>query len=106
MVDHADYSLQETSLEPGDLLFAYSDALSESLDDDGRQLGSSGLLRVIQTIDVDEPMDAIPTMLDQLRARQSGNLQEDDVTAVLLQATQTRTLLKDNLLSPVVELFV
>jgi serine phosphatase RsbU (regulator of sigma subunit) len=101
VVDYADYSQRQTTLEPGDLMLAFSDALIEAMDGKGRQIGAEGLLRILQTIQVDEPAATIPTLLDRLRSQHHDNLKQDDVTVALIQATMTRTTLKDNLLSPV-----
>lgn len=101
VLDDTDYSQSQTTLEPGDLLLAFSDALIEAVDEHGRQLGLDGLLQLVQEIDTRQPVAIIRALLDKLRWLHSENLKQDDVTAILMQATTTRPSLKDNLLSPI-----
>ncbi len=100
VVDNADYSQKQISLNAGDVVLAFSDARIEAVDCGGQQLGSQGLMELVQTIGVDAPVAIIPQLLEKLRSYHHENLEQDDITAVLLQSTTERTSLKDNLLSP------
>ena len=99
VVDHADYSQRKTALNTGDMILAFSDALIEAVDCDGQQLGLQGLWILCRRSSV-TPVAIIPQLLEKLSLYHDQNLEQDDVTAVILQSTTARTRLKDNLLSP------
>jgi phosphoserine phosphatase RsbU/P len=98
--DQAYYPPVEMPLEPGDLVLIYSDALTESRDARGELLGMKGLAALAQQLDPSAPSQLITKLLQSIRQTHPGNLDHDDVTIVLFQATGTSTSLRDNLLAP------
>jgi hypothetical protein len=86
ILDVADYQQFDIELEVGDLVLCYTDALSESRDSDGQMLGPEGLLRLAQTVDAEASENFIQSFLEKISALFAGNLSEDDVTVMLLQA--------------------
>ncbi len=98
--DQAYYPPIELPLEPGDLVLIYSDALIESRDAAGELLGMKGLLALAQQQDVSDPSRLVTSLLDSIRQSHAENLDHDDVTVILFQATGTATTLRDNLLAP------
>jgi sigma-B regulation protein RsbU (phosphoserine phosphatase) len=85
IVDLTDYEQFEVDLTVGDLVLCYTDSLTESYDADGQMLGQAGLLRVIQEEAVGEPSTFVPRLLDRIGGLRLGNLQNDDVTALLFR---------------------
>ncbi len=97
--DEAEYPQVRIPLARGDRVIFYSDALSEALDGQERMLGTEGLRELVQNLPQASPRELLPELLKSLEARNSGNLKQDDVTALMFQATGSRTTLRDNLLA-------
>jgi serine phosphatase RsbU (regulator of sigma subunit) len=99
ILDDATYGQVEIRLQPGDLVLCYSDAVTESIDSDGRQLGQTGALNLVRSLEAEAPEDIIPELIDRLKQLSADNLEQDDVTLLLCQATGSGPTLKDNLLA-------
>lgn len=97
--DEAHYTLLTTRLQRGDMLFAYSDGLIEGQIGADRILGVQGLLRLLRETSAHNPPEIIADILQRVVGA-SGQLDQDDVTVILMQATGSRTTWKDNLLAP------
>ena len=83
----ADYEQFDVTLEPGDLVLCYTDSLPESKGPAGEYLGQAGLLDIVRTLDVAQPPAVIPALLAAIRTAHPGNLEADDVTAMLFRPT-------------------
>ncbi|MEX1317732.1 MAG: SpoIIE family protein phosphatase [Synechococcaceae cyanobacterium] len=83
----ATFRSMETHLEQGDLLFAYTDGITEAEDGDGRPFGIEGCQRLLGTLH----NAALPGILDALRSElhsfSQGRSLEDDCTLLLLRRT-------------------
>ncbi len=97
--DQACYPQVERLLDCGDLVLFFSDALTESLDSDGRMLGIDGLLQLTSRVAYAAPSDLLPSLLATIESSHPDNILHDDLTMVLLEATGTSTRLGDNLLA-------
>jgi hypothetical protein len=84
--DVADYEQFTLQLEPEDLVLAYSDSLIESQGAGGELLGEQGLLEVVRALDVSDPTTLVQRLLLAISALSPGNLDHDDVTAMLFRA--------------------
>ncbi|NOT34966.1 MAG: serine/threonine-protein phosphatase, partial [Candidatus Eisenbacteria bacterium] len=83
------YLSSAATLETGDLVLIYSDALIESERGDGEMLGEAGLLERVKLLDVSEPerfVDALIADLEQWR----GGPPNDDETLLLLRPNRVR----------------
>jgi serine phosphatase RsbU (regulator of sigma subunit) len=98
--DEADYLQTETHLQTNDRILYFSDALNESRNPDGSQLGMAGLKEIVRNLDSSKPELVIPNVLNALDSLHSANLDEDDLTVMLIEATGTKSTVKDNLLAP------
>lgn len=58
-------------------------ALTESYQANGQRLGESGLAQLAGQLDAGEPELFIIRLLELIAAQQQGNLEQDDLTAVL-----------------------
>jgi serine phosphatase RsbU (regulator of sigma subunit) len=92
------YSEMTTKLERGDMVLMFTDGLSEARDQRGQLLETEGLLRLASQIDAAEPSRFLPTMLSRIDAMSGQDL--DDMTAILVEATESRVSLRNNLLAP------
>ncbi len=100
IVEEAGYNQHQVYLEPGDMVLLFSDAITESETGDGQQLGPEGLLRLVAKLDVSKPARIIPNLMEQLSRLNESNLQQDDATLLLFQATGDGPSFKANLLAP------
>jgi sigma-B regulation protein RsbU (phosphoserine phosphatase) len=87
VLPRATFSSMETHLERGDLLFAYTDGITEAEDGDGRPFGTEGCQRLLGTLH----NAALPGILDALRSElhsfSQGSSLEDDCTLLLFRRT-------------------
>ena len=100
IIEKASYGQLEIKLRTGDMVLSFSDAVTESEDGNGRQLGSAGILRLAHDLQLTTPELVIPTLVDRLTSLADGNLHQDDATMLLIQATGAGPTLKNNLLAP------
>jgi serine phosphatase RsbU (regulator of sigma subunit) len=100
ILDDATYGQVQIRLQPGDAVLCYSDAVTESIDSDGRQLGQAGVLNLVRSLEAEAPEDVIPELAVRLKRLSADNLEQDDVTLMICQATGSGPTLKDNLLAP------
>ena len=84
----SDYDQLDVELEPGDCVVTYSDALMESQDADGEMLGEDGLLRIMRLMGEPDAPRLIATLLAEIADRYPENLSNDDVTVLLLKASE------------------
>lgn len=99
--DQTVYEQSEMTLEAGDMILFYSDALTESLTPEGNLLRTEGLLEMADAWRTDEPAEILPQLLATVQANQPQNADQDDLTIMLCRATGTATTLRDNLLAPI-----
>lgn len=96
----SDYSTIDIKLEPGDVFLIYSDALPESVDANGQQLGIDGVLELLSQVDMTNIENVIPTLRTTLAGYSSSNLKEDDATMILGQVSKTSIRWFDNIMAP------
>ncbi len=87
ILELAEYDLFSVPLEVDDLLLCYTDALPESRGSHGRLLGRNGLLEVINQLGDLEPHRFIDDLIETVKTLHPDNLEQDDVTLLLLRAT-------------------
>jgi len=69
-----------------DLVFIYTDGMTEARRPSGKQLGESGVLDVVQQIEAREPSQFLPRLRSRLTSIVGDDLRSDDVTMLLLHA--------------------
>jgi sigma-B regulation protein RsbU (phosphoserine phosphatase) len=88
---HASYEQEEVRLNAGDLLTVYSDGVSEALNPAGDEFGDPRIQDVISPKWL-EPSDAVlQSLLRSVREFAQDAPQNDDVTALIVRYTPTRT---------------
>jgi phosphoserine phosphatase RsbU/P len=85
IMDIAEYQTFDVPLRVGDLVLCYTDSLVECRDKTGELLGQTGLLQIIQSLDVADPGSLIPALLDALNKHTGDELADDDVTMLLFR---------------------
>jgi serine phosphatase RsbU (regulator of sigma subunit) len=86
IIPMTEYEQFDVELEPGDCVISYTDALIESLDAGGEELGEVGLLKIVHSLSDVEPHHLIEAVLKEIAERYPTNLSEDDVTMLVVQA--------------------
>lgn len=81
------YTQFAVQLESDDVLVLYSDSLIEALDDDGRRLGETGLLKLASRLDPSDPEALTDRLLAGAIDFQAGRDLADDVTILTLHHT-------------------
>jgi serine phosphatase RsbU (regulator of sigma subunit) len=94
------YCQLSVRLETGDRVLSFSDAVTESQDAEGRQLGRRGVLRLARELRMADPAELIPALVEKITGLRDDNLTQDDATILLCQATGGGPSLQDNLLAP------
>lgn len=103
-IDDDDHGYEELSrtLDVGDLVLCYTDALPEARNAAGDMLGADGLLAIARELDASQPEKLIPALVDRV-ARFQGELPvQDDVTLLLFRPNglAPRVPLRDKVLAP------
>lgn len=78
------YSQQVLALDKDDLLVFYTDALIEAEDANGRQLGETGLLEIVRSLDAAPPDQLGQCLLNRIAAYRGGKESNDDQTVMVL----------------------
>ena len=86
LLEETSYDQFETTLEPGDQVMCYTDALMESRNAAGQMLGQQGMVEAMSHVDASKPSQIIDQTLNHVSSLQSGNLAGDDVSMLLLKA--------------------
>jgi len=73
------------SLTPGDLILAYTDAVTESRSPGGELLGEARLLDMVRSLDAAKPGELLAELRDRLDAWRGGEPVDDDLTLLLLR---------------------
>ena len=87
--DETAYRQFDITLDPGDLVLFYTDALSEAADSSGTMIGESGLLALLQGIDVSDFEPFGHALLDALDLYRGRLPADDDVTILALHHNAT-----------------
>ena len=82
--EESTYDQFSVKLEAGDFVLIYTDALTESMGGDGRMLGEEGLLAIVGGLDLAEPNQVGPSLLEGLKEHRGGRRADDDATVLIL----------------------
>ncbi len=86
VIDAPRYDALAAEIAVDDQVLCYTDSLIESSGPDGRMLGAAGLMKIVRSIDARDPSMFISSLLTAIESQAPGNLQGDDVTALLFRA--------------------
>ncbi len=79
------YEGQQAQLQPGDMLFLYTDGLSEAKNTAGEQLGREHVLELACKHNSDTAQQLIEAMDTEVHHHATGALQSDDITMLALR---------------------
>ncbi len=86
--DFGSYAEGEVQLAPGDLVFLYTDGLTETRNADGEEFGTTRVEQLLHR-EHERPVDAlISTVSEQLRLFSGRAVADDDVTLIVLKVRE------------------
>ncbi len=88
--DFSTYEEEKILFDDGDMLFLYTDGLTESLSPEGEEFGTERVEQLLDTYHELEATDLLTSMHDQLRSFLHRDQADDDVTLMVLKILQTR----------------
>jgi phosphoserine phosphatase RsbU/P len=84
LLDETSYDQVEVTLDKGDVLVFYTDALIEAGNEAGQLLGERGLLEIARGLDPSDLGSMGPALLDEVARHRGGSAADDDVTLLVL----------------------
>ena len=99
IIEDTGYQQTDITFQPGDMLL-HTDALIESHAADGKQVGIHGLLNRLNDLNMNEPAQVIPALIQHLVEEDVNDLTDDDVTALLIAANGTKHVWRQMLAAP------
>jgi serine phosphatase RsbU (regulator of sigma subunit) len=87
---HSSYRQMQAILDDGDLIFVYTDAVTESTDPNGKPLGERGLLTLLRGICAAPPASMAAAIIDRLGEFRGKTQPHDDLTFLLLRRNGQR----------------
>src|SRR5262249_39625931 len=85
LFEHAGYDQQTLKLNPGDSLVAFSDGVTEALDEAGEEFTDDRLLECIDRHRAKAPQAMLDALLADVRAFCGEATQSDDVTILMVR---------------------
>ena len=85
LFEHAVFEEETVQLEPGDLMVAFSDGVTEALSASGEEYGEARLLECVEANRTKSVPDLLDSVLASVRAFAAGAVQSDDVTALVVR---------------------
>jgi sigma-B regulation protein RsbU (phosphoserine phosphatase) len=85
LFEHATFEEGNATLEPGDLLVAFSDGVTEALSTEGEEYGEQRLLDCVQANRDKSVTELLDSIFASVREFTAGAVQSDDVTALVLR---------------------
>lgn len=84
-LDESHYDSETFQLEPGDILVAYTDGLTETENPGDIAFGQERLKRLLCCCTAEQPQGILEHILRELSAHSAGRPQEDDLTLVVMR---------------------
>ncbi|HGY54060.1 MAG TPA: GAF domain-containing protein [Caldithrix abyssi] len=79
------YSEEDISLEKGDVLFLFSDGVTEAMNPAEKEFSEERLEQVLQELRENSAREIIDTVLSEIRQHMAGANQADDITMVVIK---------------------
>lgn len=80
-----EFATRSRKIEPGDTLFIYSDGITEAEDPEHNLLGDNKLLELIDSVQTDQPVEIVETVLQEVVRHTRGHPQSDDITMLAIR---------------------
>ena len=88
------YEGQQTQLQPGNMLFLYTDGLNEALNDKGEQFGRKHVMELASGHSTDSAHQLIELMQSEVKRHVDNATQSDDITLLAIRWMGNRLTMK------------
>ena len=85
VIDEFPYQQHSMQLEEGDIVFFYTDGVTEAMDEAGNQFGDDTLLEILRKAAGADPEDMTRQVVDAVHEHAGGAPQSDDLTCLALR---------------------
>lgn len=82
---HEEYPVGEIVLDPGDMLFTFTDGVTEALDADGALFTKERLFRDVNSVQGCSARELVDEVFEAVRAFSDGTVQADDITMLAIK---------------------
>jgi serine phosphatase RsbU (regulator of sigma subunit) len=86
LIEAGTFASHSVTLAPGTMLVAYTDGVSEALDEAGDEFGEQRLVELLQTRRAQSAGDVCTAVLDAVRSHRGPRQDQDDVTVMVVKA--------------------
>ncbi len=90
ILDPTDYEQFALRLEVGDIIVLYTDAITECANAEGKQLGETGLLEIVQKAATTNPVRLADVIVGALRSWRGDAAAQDDQTVIVIERTMSK----------------
>ena len=85
LFEHASFEEETLTLQPGDVIVAFSDGVTEAMNESGEEFTDDRLIAAIETHRTKTPQDMLDALLVDVRAFCGQATPNDDVTMVVVR---------------------
>lgn len=85
VMEDMEFTMYSTDLAPGDLLFVYSDGVTEAMDASGELFGDERTIAALNALNKQNVRDVVGSMNQEIKAFAKGAPQSDDITMLALE---------------------
>jgi sigma-B regulation protein RsbU (phosphoserine phosphatase) len=85
------YQQAAVNIAPGDVFVAFTDGISEAMNSEDEEWGEEKMIETIKACDGTTPSQMITRIMQAADSFVAGAKQHDDMTLVVLRATETAT---------------
>ena len=94
------YTQTDVRVQPGDMLFCFTDGIIESTTAKGDMLGVEGLIALFNHLSADQPSTLIPALVSHIQQSDANFVESDDATMLLCRISDRSVPFSDNLAAP------
>ena len=84
VMDNMTYTTRSIAFEPGDMLFLYTDGVTEAEDPDSGQFGTQRLEQILLAMRGEPAGKVVEKLIEQVAVFANGAVQSDDITCIAI----------------------
>ena len=100
ITDSSSYEAVQIKLKPQDMVFCYTDAFMEGVDEQENLIGTKGLMHLLNELRGTENNEILKELISKIKSLHPQNLKNDDCTAVLMRPNKKGVTFFDNVAAP------
>ena len=87
--EDTDFEVYETVMKPGDIIYTYTDGVTEAINNNNEMYGEERLYNCLNNINTQEPIKIAHNVKDSITEFTNSNLQSDDITMLIFKYNGT-----------------